>query len=104
MVLRQWDYWRTKSPSTDLPARFEAAGCPRFATRVAEHIETAVYWAPRRDATPDAARPSAATACPTLVVGDRFAYTTSSSLSVGNSPSPSPTGLPSSSAVHACVT
>lgn len=34
----QWEYWRKKNPSSDIPARLAASGCPDFALRVSEHI------------------------------------------------------------------
>lgn len=34
----QWEYWRRKSPSSDLPAKLAASGCPAFALRVSDDI------------------------------------------------------------------
>jgi len=37
VVDTQWEYWRKKDPSVDLPQRLREVGCPIFAERVYRH-------------------------------------------------------------------
>lgn len=34
---KQWTYWRSKDPASDLPQRLRDAGCPEFAERLWRH-------------------------------------------------------------------
>ncbi|MGC4175663.1 MAG: PIN domain-containing protein [Demequina sp.] len=37
VLSQQWEYWRRRDPSTDLPQRLRNANCPEFAERVYRH-------------------------------------------------------------------